>query len=142
MKKKLKKALMAGAAAAALGAARNKSLLAATEDNKGGIDTIQKAKQAMTSDAAMKGGKGYKDAIMTGGKGTKLGKIGLLQRAKNFMADEIFTTNPKTSIDIPKTSIDMGFSGGAKYGKMINAKDGVYVTAKCKNGRNKATKIT
>jgi hypothetical protein len=52
MKKKLKKALMAGAAAAALGAARNKSLLAATEDGKGGIDTIQKAKQAMTSDAA------------------------------------------------------------------------------------------
>jgi len=32
--------------------------------------------------------------------------------------------------------------GGAKYGKMIKAKDGVYVTAKCKNGRNKATKIT
>ena len=32
--------------------------------------------------------------------------------------------------------------GGAKYGKMITAKDGVYVTAKCKNGRNKATKIT
>jgi hypothetical protein len=30
---------------------------------------LQKAKQAMTSDAAMKGGKGYKDAIMTGGKG-------------------------------------------------------------------------
>jgi hypothetical protein len=135
MKKKLKKALMAGAAAAVLGAARNKSLLAATEDGKGGIDTIQKAKQAMTSDAAMKGGKGYKDAIMTGGKGTKLGKIGLLQRAKNFMADEVFTTDPKTSIDI-------GFSGGAKYGKMIKAKDGVYVTAKCKNGRNKATKIT
>jgi hypothetical protein len=40
--------------------ARNKSLLAATEDNKGGIDTIVKAKQAMTSDAAMKGGKGKK----------------------------------------------------------------------------------
>jgi hypothetical protein len=92
----------------------------------------------MTSDAAMKGGKGYKDAIMTGGKGTQLGKIGLLQRAKNFMADEIFTTNP----DIPKTSIDMGFSGGAKYGKMIKANRGVYVKAKCKMGRNKATKIT
>ena len=135
MKKKLKKALIAGAAAAALGAARNKSLLAATEDGKGGIDTIQKAKQAMTSDAAMKGGKGYKDAIMTGGKGTKLGKIGLLQRAKNFMADEVFTTDPKTSIDI-------GFSGGAKYGKMIKANQGTYVKASCKMGRNKPTKIT
>jgi hypothetical protein len=73
---------------------------------------------------------------------TKLGKIGLLQRAKNFMADEIFTTNPKTSINIPKTSIDMGFSGGAKYGKMIKANKGAMVMAKCKMGRNKATKIT
>jgi len=135
MKKNLKKALMAGAAAAALGAARNKSLLAATEDGKGGIDTIQKAKKAMTSNAAMRGGKGYKDAIMTGGKGTKLGKIGLLQRAKNFMADEIFTTDPKTSIDI-------GFSGGAKYGKMIKANTGTYVKASCKMGKNKPTKIT
>ena len=35
-----------------------------------------------------------------------------------------------------------GYSGGAKYGKMIKAKNGVYITAKCKNGRNKATKIT
>jgi hypothetical protein len=32
--------------------ARNKSLLAGTEDGKGGIDTIVKAKQAMTSDDA------------------------------------------------------------------------------------------
>ena len=69
MKKKLKKALMAGAAAAALGAARNKSLLASTEDGKGGIDTIVKAKQAMTSDAAYSPAKamkkkGLKDAIM------------------------------------------------------------------------------
>lgn len=126
---------MAGAAAAALGAARNKSLLAATEDGKGGIDTIQKAKKAMTSNAAMRGGKGYKDAIMTGGKGTKYGKIGLLQRAKNFMADEVFTTDPRTSIDI-------GFSGGAKYGKMIKADKGTYVKASCKMGRNKPTKIT
>jgi hypothetical protein len=57
MKKKLKKALMAGAAlygASKLMGARNKSLLAATEDNKGGIDTIGKAKQAMTSDDAYK----------------------------------------------------------------------------------------
>jgi len=129
--KKLKKFLMAGAAAAALSAARNKSLLAATEDGKGGIDTIQKAKQAMTSDAAMKSGrsgKGYKDAIMTGGKGTKQGKIGLLQRAKNFMADEIFTTNPKTSINIPKSGEDIGFGlgsmDGAKHGKMVKKPDG------------------
>jgi hypothetical protein len=32
--------------------------------------------------------------------------------------------------------------GGAKYGKMIKANKGAYVTAKCKMGRNKATKIT
>ena len=36
----------------------------------------------------------------------------------------------------------LGDMDGAKYGKMITAKNGVYVTAKCKNGRNKATKIT
>jgi hypothetical protein len=63
MKKKLKKALMAGAAlygASKLMGARNKSLLAGTEDGKGGIDTIVKAKQAMTSDDAYSPAKAIK----------------------------------------------------------------------------------
>jgi hypothetical protein len=36
---------------------------------------------------------------------------------------------------------EMG-AGGAKYGKMIKANKGAMVMAKCKMGRNKATKIT
>ena len=48
------------------------------------------------------------------------------------LASRIFSENP----------FGLGSMDGAKYGKMIKAKDGVYVTAKCKNGRNKATKIT
>jgi hypothetical protein len=118
--KKLKKILMAGAAAAALSAARNKSLLAATEDGKGGIDTIQKAKQAMTSDAAMKDGKGYKDSIMRGGAGTKAGSIGMGQKIKNFLTKEV--------IKIPKTpgseNFGLGDMDGAKNGKMVKKPDG------------------
>ena len=45
-------ALAGLAGAAALASRRSKADLASTEDNKGGIDTIDKAKQAMTSDAA------------------------------------------------------------------------------------------
>ena len=45
-------ALAGLAGAAALASRRNKAALASTEDGKGGIDTITKAKQAMTSDAA------------------------------------------------------------------------------------------
>jgi hypothetical protein len=137
--KKLKKILMAGAAAAAskmLGQ-KNKSLLAATEDGKGGIDTIQKAKQAMTSDAAMKDGKGYKDSIMRGGAGTKAGSIGMGQKIKNFLTKEV--------IKIPKTpgseNFGLGEMDGAKYGKMIKAKNGVMAKG-CKLGRNKRTIIT
>jgi hypothetical protein len=136
--KKLKKILMAGAAAAALSAARNKSLLAATEDGKGGIDTIQKAKQAMTSDAAMKGGKGYKDSIMRSGAGTKAGSIGMGQKIKNFLTKEV--------IKIPKTpgseNFGLGDMDGAKYGKMIKANNGVMVEARGnKLARSKPTKL-
>ena len=36
----------------------------------------------------------------------------------------------------------LGAMDGAKYGKMIKAKKGTYVTASCKLGRNKKTIIT
>jgi len=45
-------ALAGLAGAVALSNRKAKADLASTEDNKGGIDTIDKAKQAMTSDAA------------------------------------------------------------------------------------------
>jgi len=122
---KLKKILKKAGKAAAIGAAAYgaSKMLGGKDMTITAKDKMSSARKMMTTDAAMKGGKGYKDAIMTGGKGTQQGKIGLLQRAKNFMADEIFTTDPKTTIDI-------GFSGGAKAGKMIKARGGKMVNLK------------
>ena len=122
---KLKKILKKAGKAAAIGAAAYgaSKMLGGNDMTITAKDKMSSARKMMTTDAAMKGGKGYKDAIMTGGKGTQQGKIGLLQRAKNFMADEIFTTDPKTTIDI-------GFSGGAKAGKMIKARGGKMVNLK------------
>ena len=63
--------------AGALAARKNKADLASTEDGKGGIDTIAKAKQSMTSDKAYSPPKKkstpnvYQDDIMKGGSGTK-----------------------------------------------------------------------
>src|SRR6056300_1513721 len=122
---KLKKILKKAGKAAAIGAAAYgaSKMLGGKDMTITAKDKMSSARKMMTTDAAMKGGKGYKDAIMRGGKGTQQGKISLLQRAKNFMADEIFTTNPKTTVDI-------GFSGGAKAGKMIKARGGKMVNLK------------
>jgi hypothetical protein len=122
---KLKKILKKAGKAAVIGAAAYgaSKMLGGKDMTITAKDKMSSARKMMTTDAAMKGGKGYKDAIMRGGKGTQQGKIGLLQRAKNFMADEIFTTNPKSTIDI-------GFSGGAKAGKMIKARGGKMVNLK------------
>ena len=139
MKKKLKKAAMAGAAlygASKLMGAREKSLLAATEDNKDASSMIT-------------GGKNLNDYDMS----NSLKKKTLMEKAKDIL---------KKRVDIPKglfdpkggqkTPYNMSVSdqdsiyemgdGGAKYGKMIKANKGVMVMAKCKMGRNKATKIT
>lgn len=131
---------MAGAAAAALGAARNKSLLAATEDGKGGIDTIQKAKQAMTSDAA------YSQAKAMNKKGLKEKVMDAIRVFKN----KGLRTGPGPNATSEKggtlagdySGIGLGSMDGAKYGKMIKATKGTYVKASCKMGRNKPTKIT
>ena len=123
---KLKKILKKAGKAAAFGAAAYgaSKMLGGKDMTITAKDKMSSARKMMTTDAAMKGGKGYKDAIMRGGKGTQQGKIGLFQRAKNFMADEIFTTNPKSAV------IDIGFSGGAKAGKMIKARGGKMVNLK------------
>jgi hypothetical protein len=140
MKKKLKKALMAGAAAAALGAARNKSLLAATEDGKGGIDTIQKAKQAMTSDAA------YSQAKAMNKKGLKEKVMDAIKVFKNkglrTGPGPNATSKMGGTLAGDYSGIGLGSMDGAKYGKMIKASHGTYVKASCKMGRNKPTKIT
>ena len=128
MKKKLKKALIAGAAAAALGAARNKSLLASTEDGKGGIDTMLKAKQAMTSDAAYSPAKAMK-------------KKSLFKKLLNMGPGPNKSSSPADVLG-GMTGFGLGEMDGAKYGKMIKADKGTYVKASCKMGRNKPTKIT
>ena len=70
-------ALAGLAGAVALSNRKKKSDLASTEDGKGGIDTIAKAKQSMTSDKAYSPPKKkstpkvYQDDIMKGGSGTK-----------------------------------------------------------------------
>ena len=128
MKKKLKKALIAGAAAAALGAARNKSLLASTEDGKGGIDTMLKAKQAMTSDAAYSPAKAME-------------KKSLFKKLLNMGPGPNKSSSPADVLG-GMTGFGLGEMDGAKYGKMIKANKGTYVKASCKMGKNKPTKIT
>ena len=129
MNKKIKKALMAGAAmygASKLMGAREKALLASTEDGKSASSMIT-------------GGKDLNDYNMK----NSIKKKSLFQKILNIGPGKNATSSKGGTLagDYGDAFGD-GYSGGAKYGKMIKAKDGVYVTAKCKNGRNKATKIT
>jgi hypothetical protein len=121
---------------ASLWVQRKKSLLAATEDNKDASSMIT-------------GGTNLNDYNMS----NSLKKKTLMEKAKDIL---------KKRVDIPKgifdpkggqnTPYNMSVSdqdsiyemgaGGAKYGKMIKANKGAMVMAKCKMGRNKATKIT
>ena len=128
-KKNIKKALMAGAAmygASKLMGAKEKSLLASTEDGKSASSMIT-------------GGKDLNDYNMK----NSIKKKGILSKILNLGPGKNATSSKGGTLagDYGDAFGD-GYSGGAKYGKMIKAKDGVYVTAKCKNGRNKATKIT
>jgi hypothetical protein len=129
MNKKIKKALMAGAAmygASKLMGAKEKSLLASTEDGKSASSMIT-------------GGKDLNDYNMK----NSIKKKSILSKILNLGPGKNATSSKGGTLagDYGDAFGD-GYSGGAKYGKMITAKDGVYVTAKCKNGRNKATKIT
>jgi hypothetical protein len=131
MNKKMKKALMAGAAmyGASKLAGSDKFLSSGAAGGarlpKG--DSFSRARRLMTSNDAMNGIK----------------KKSLFQKILNIGPGKNATSSKGGTLagDYGDAFGD-GYSGGAKYGKMITAKDGVYVTAKCKNGRNKATKIT
>ena len=128
-KKNIKKALMAGAAmygASKLMGAREKALLASTEDGKSASSMIT-------------GGKNLNDYDMS----NSIKKKGILSKILNLGPGKNATSKKGGTLagDYGDAFGD-GYSGGAKYGKMIKATEGVYVTAKCKNGRNKATKIT
>ena len=154
--KKLKKALMAGLAGAALTgmsrAAQNKEFLATEGGDKSVVKKNYITKK-VKQDLPMK-------------KPTSTNKEGFLKR-------EVFTTTPKTTVrdavakvkDTAKKVMSMGpgpnatskkggtlagdyrnafgdgYSGGAKYGKMIKAKNGIMARG-CKLGRNKRTILT
>ena len=74
LKKAAKVAIPVGAALLAARAMRNKKLLGATEDGKGGIDTTRRALQAMTSNDA------YNDDTMPGNLSKDMG-----MKRKQFM---------------------------------------------------------
>jgi len=131
MNKKIKKALMAGAAmygASKLMGAREKALLASTEDGKSASSMIT-------------GGKDLNDYDMK----NSIKKKSLFQKILNIGPGKNATSSKGGTLANKVLSgevLGLGDMDGAKYGKMIKATEGVYVTAKCKNGRNKATKIT
>ena len=70
LKKAAKVAIPVGAALLAAKGIRNKKLLGATEDGKGGIDTTRRALQAMTSNDA------YNDDTMPGMLSRNMGMKG------------------------------------------------------------------
>ena len=74
LKKAAKVAIPVGAALLAARGMRNKKLLGATEDGKGGIDTTRRALQAMTSNDA------YNDDTMPGNLSSDMG-----MKRKRFM---------------------------------------------------------
>ena len=72
-----------------------------------------------------------------------------LGKAKNFLKSEVFTTDPKTKVRLPKMGpssseyFGLGAMDGAKYGKMIKASNGTMVMSRgCKLGKNKPTKLS
>ena len=152
--KKLKKALIAGLAGVAgakmLGAA-NKAKMAASAVDTGdlGSEMANDTALAMGARKNMEAGIAAKKAAADSS---------MLGRAKKFLKEEIFTTNPKTKVsDMFRNRIKPNYSernagvgfddyygglpAGAKTGKMIKAKNGVMARG-CKLGRNKRTIIT
>ena len=96
--------------------------------------------------------KPYTDAIMSGGKGVKSAKIGIMDRIGNA-ASKVLNMGPGKNATSKKGGtlankvlsgnvLGLGDMDGAKAGGMMYAKNGTYVKAKCKLGRNKKTLIT
>lgn len=91
--------------------------------------------------------KPYTDAIMRGGKGVKSAKIGIMDRIGNA-ASKVLNMGPGKNATSKKGGtlankvlsgnvLGLGDMDGAKAGGMMYAKNGTYVKAKCKLGRNK-----
>lgn len=138
--KKMKRAIMLGLAGAALMGGSKTKAAANVDSGRGGNTASSMARKMANSKKSV-----FKDAIMRGGKGAKSSSIGMGDKIKNFLSDEIFTRNPKSkAFTIPKTpgsNFGMGAMDGAKTGKMIKAKTGVMARG-CKLGKKKRTIIT
>ena len=142
--KKLKKAIIAGLAGVAgakilgsMGAAK-KAMPVDTGDlgSEMANDTALASSMRKNMEAGIKAKKAAADSSVFG-------------RVKNFLSDEVFTTNPKTKMRLPKMgpssseSFGLGSMDGAKYGKMIKASNGTMVMSRgCKLGKNKPTKLS
>jgi len=136
---KLKKILKKAGKAAAIGAAAY-----GASKMLGGKDTginIDKGRGSALSNIYRKR---YDDPIMKGGAGVKQGKIGMMDKIKNFLTSPVAnTTGGQKTRYFGDTDDAFEFGmGGAKAGGMMYAKNGKYVMAKCKMGKNKKTKIT
>tara|TARA_R100000353_G_scaffold172726_1_gene138248 strand:- start:1449 stop:1862 length:414 start_codon:yes stop_codon:yes gene_type:complete len=126
MDKRIKKALAAGIVGT-LGAGLLKKTMAGSV-----TPNIDKGRGSKLSETFRKKTK-FQDAIMRGSKGVKQGTpISKMNKIKNFLGDEIFTTNPKSKVfTLPKIGKSSGYSSfglgpadGAKTGKMIKARGG------------------
>ena len=151
LKKKLKKigkaAVMAGAAYGASKMLGPKSSGFLSSGAAGGArlpkgDAFARARKLMTSNEAVKGvrspmkkpsfSKRVMDAVnVYRKKGLDTGRGPGIKRTDS-LADKVLSGNVMGLTDM----------GGAKYGKMIEAKNGKYVKAPCKLGRNRKTLIT
>ena len=143
--KKLKKAIIAGLAGVAgakmlgsMGAAKKAIPVVDTGDlgSEMANDTALASSMRKNMEAGIAAKKAAADSSV-------LGKV------KNFLSDEVFTTNPKTKMRLPKMGpsssemFGLGSMDGAKYGKMIKASNGTMVMARgCKLGKNKPTKLS
>ena len=142
--KKLKKALALG-----IGATLGAKFLGAKADaakKLAQVDTGDLGSE-MANDTSLI--KGSSKALLGGDKATVPMKkpTSFLGKAKKFLSDEVFTTNPKTKITIPKTKnsqyFGLGDMDGAKTGKMIKANNGMMVESRGnKLARTKITKLS
>ena len=103
--KKILAAIGIGLGAAAM-ASKRKSALGSTEDGKGGIDTIQKAKQSMTKDNAYSPPKKKSDSKMPDNLSKNMGKNNKATTPKN-----------PYSIRTDKTPIKFGLGAQKGYTK-------------------------
>ena len=137
--KKLLKAAVAGyAGAKLLGAGAKGSAAANVDSGRAGKSASAVARKVANTKKSV-----YKDAIMRGGKGVQPGKIGVMDKIKNFMKKEVYIPMDftKRGPGIKKTDSLAGDYGnafsdadgmpqGARAGKMIKARGGKLVKLK------------